>query len=235
MLKPIKFKQKIALCFSGIQYDIANPKKFIERFLNNYEVYCFVHTWEKEEILNSQKSGGYSMASIDFEEIKKIVSHIDIITEKFTDRFESFSRIYNSIYEEKKIIRKNLCLISMFYGIKQSQLLRKDFEIKNKISFDCVFRCRFENCWREDRRFFLPEYNLNNIWLPSTLKYPICDHLAFSNSSNMDYYGSIYDNIVNLANKIEYWPEKMLQEHLSIKKIEETNLFGSCGGYLWDS
>ena len=115
--------------------------------------------------------------------------------------------------------RTDLGVYSMMYSMLKVNELRENYETKNNMKFDCVIRARFElrfNKWFPDAVFNLENYDLQYLWQSHTNvhpKYGLNDCLAFSNSSIMSHYMSVYNHINELSLFEGHNPELITYYH----------------------
>lgn len=192
---------RIALCFSGQPRFIQRTHISIRDFLiDMMPIDTFWHTW---------KTGhDFSMPS-DF--VLKYLNTKDMI---FEDQ-KLFDTPYKNVY-------------SMFYSIRQVDLLRRRYEEKHSFSYDFVIRSR------TDLRFFgVPEIHQGPVLFPegrglddSSYKQEkmLEDQFAIGSSTDMVKYADTYDYLSALIMKAgKIHPETLLyysiieQNKMSVK------------------
>jgi hypothetical protein len=213
---------KIALCLSGAPRGDYRFTHFVKKMSEKYDCYLFMHAWDPKSFQASESWSKQEPAEFNYDSIplppEKVFKKIEI----FQDYVPQFTSIYEQI-EDQYRWRKDLGVLSMFYGIKQAFLLHEKFSQEHQLTFDCAFRIRFETYINF---ITLEKFNLDEINIPSFQSYPVNDQFAFSKISNMKYYTDCYDHIVELSKKDLYHPERILNQHLLGKKINQIN-FGN--------
>lgn len=126
---------RIAWCFSGQIRTGIKCSKNILKFIDNYEVDFFIHTWDVEtNIANSSKI---------YIKKKKIDSFINIYYPK-KYKISNYDEYQNTI-NESNINSGNiypLFIFPMFQSIYESNELKKQFELENNFKYDYVIRAR---------------------------------------------------------------------------------------------
>lgn len=216
---------KIAVCFSGQPRYIEEGYYFVKKYLlDKYDVDVFVHTWWDDS---------YPGSEFDYTDLNRDCKYSE-------DTLLKISKLYNPklIQTEKQIAFEYFDDVhygrlhpvspySMFYSIKKSNDLKKQYELENNFIYPLVIRCRFD--------IVLSRFNLDlntidrkKIYVGGEHHYlggqPTVpnDQFAISSSYNMDYYSSLFDNIPL------YWKEghrvfigeRLLQYHLNKGEME---------------
>lgn len=222
-------KIKTAFILSGIQRFPENAFATIMSFEKFCDIFTFAHTWEYSENLKT-----YCYSKNPFElthtpqywlaKLPRITYHIennDIIK-------SNFDGLFNQIQDRSW--KYNSSHFSMFYSIKQADLLRRQFETDHNIIFDCVFRLRFDSIIRTP--FNPRNYNLECLNVPVDHQYAfdkpqpgkqrgINDQFAWGNSEIMTQYCDTYDHIVEICNNgCVFCPHAILGQHLINKKLK---------------
>jgi hypothetical protein len=207
---------KIALCLSGAPRGDYRFTHFVKKMSEKYDCYLFMHVWDSKSFQASESWSRKDPAEFNYDSIPLPPEKVFKKIENFQDYVPQFTSIYEQI-EEQYRWRKDLGVVSMFYGIKQAFNLQEEYEKNQGFEFDCAFRIRFETFVSF---VTISNFDLEEIILPSFSSYPINDQFAFSNSNNMHYYASCFDKIVEYSAKDLYHPERILNQHLSSKKLK---------------
>jgi len=193
---------KKALVISGQSRFVKEGHVAFKKNLHNFEEYdVFVHNWIGEHNVDVTV---YNPKSVLFEYQKPVLP--PEIKECSEDVFRT---------------------CSMFFSMKEALALKRKHEQDNNFRYDLVVWTRFDVALESPLN---PEvYDLkNNVYSPNVCANPsvISDWLNFSSSENMDVYGEIHSNIVNLykkgsaPNSGEDLITHMLREHnIPIRKI----------------
>lgn len=228
---------KIAICFSGEPRFVEECYGMIKKNVIdvNQDVDFFVHTWHSEEtsdkILYTKEISSFGESSIKRDAVERIIDLYnprDILVDdpiffrSNIDWGESMEKYYsgyrdsNLTSEEFRDIKISN-MYSFLYSNMKSILLKKEFELKNGFIYDTVVRFRFDNIVRNPIIF--SNYNMDllhyqEMGQPDGM---ISDWINFSNSSNMDTFSSVYNNLENLAKNCllkhgAYSPESLIRE-----------------------
>jgi hypothetical protein len=204
---------KIALCLSGSTKN-NRAEKTINSIVKKYNTNIFIHTWNILD-QNSFNQNSWTKNLQNDLEYLKYYKYTKVNIENF-----DIKKIYlENILKNNKfdsMFREDVGILSMFYSIYQSNLLKREYELNNNIIFDCVIRIRFDCNIVSD--FNIEEYDMRNLNIPIGRDWGgLNDQFAFSSSKNMDIYSDVINNLSNL--KQFYHPETMLQNHIAYHNI----------------
>ena len=190
-----------------IAFDVSGIQRFPHKSLNtirNFETYCeaytFIHTWENSDFLKN-----YCYSNVEY--------NLEEPTESFVKRYPNveykielneyrkiapyFDELFNKIKDPNW--RKNSSHFSMFYSMKQADLLRRNFEQKymsnwedsvtNMYKFvvsldnddNPVFISKaLRKMHIRDRKFILNEINKRELGLDPKFNFicPYCNHAS---------------------------------------------------------
>jgi hypothetical protein len=210
----IKSKPKVALCFSGFIRDIEHTKEFWTGLIQKYDIDVYGSFWDDELLQNGDTITNlktiYNFKELEFEKYSNFKkSTLDVIT----PYLHPTELLLNNLRE----YAKNFHTLSMWYKVWKANMISKNLDI----DYDIVIRARTDTEFQSEL-----EINQNNLLnLPSgKVKadgFPnsdgICDVFAFGNSKLMDYYSSIYLNMMEYVNSGHYMipPENLLRVHMS--------------------
>ena len=220
----IHFKKlRIAIGISGIQRFSNKSLETIRNFQRFCDVYTFAHTWEHSDFL---KKYCYSNVKFNLDETAESIlnkyPNVFYKVEKNERLTPHFDKLFYQVKDRNW--RKNSSHISMFYSMKQADLLRRNFEQKYKIKFDCVFRMRFDSDMKTP--FNPRSYNLKKLNVPMDYQYAyekpipgkqrgINDQFAWGPSDLMTYYCDVFDHIIPICNSgTIFCPHSILGKHL---------------------
>lgn len=187
---------KIALCFSGQPRKLEESyNQFKTIFLEKYDIDVFVHTW-----FDSSYAGKPFDYSIQYQRNEMWNPNtVQLIHDLYKPKsciiepqkeFD-MSKFANAEFQ----LQRPFIVKSMWFSIKESNRLKLEYESKTA-KYDCVIRCRFDTLIKKFE-LSIPEQDLTKIHISGEIQ-PYCnDQFAFSNSENMDYYSSLYDNLEN--------------------------------------
>lgn len=211
---PSKTKPKIALCLSGLIRDIDYTKPFWTKLIDKYDIDVYGSFWddENEEVndtINNLKSI-YNFKEVEFEKYSNFKkSTLDIIT--------PYLKPTQSLLPHLIDYAKSFHTMSMWYKVWRANLLSKSLDIE----YDIVIRGRTDTIIRDDLEIVLNDYLNIPSGMVKTNGWPnsegICDIFAFGKSKLMDYYSSIYLNLLEYVNQGHYMipPENLLRVHMS--------------------
>ena len=210
-------KPKIALCFSGFIRDIDKTKHFWKELIEKYDIDLYGSFWndenEDDNIQNLKKI--YNFKELEFEKYSNFKkSTLDVITPYIQPPSHLVSNLIH--------YAKNFATLSMWYKIWKANMLSKSLDI----DYDIVLRARTDTLMNKDLKLELNKY-LNvpsgrvrtDNWENSD---GVCDIFAFGTPKLMDYYSSIYLNLLEYVNQGHYMipPENLLRVHMSKVDID---------------
>lgn len=109
-------------------------------------------------------------------------------------------------------------VLSMFSKIKIANDLKTAYEKSNGFTYDVVMRLRPDTFLESQ---VLLECNNNSFYIPKHGDFGgLNDQMAWSNSENMNYYSSMYDNIVSYMEQypnLRFDPELLVKLHLDAR------------------
>jgi len=219
-------KPKIALCLSGLIRDIDYTKNFWISLIDKYDIDVYGSFWdienkEKNDTIQNLKSI-FNFKEVEFEKYSNFKkSTLDIIT--------PYLNPPNNLLSELMDYAKNFHTLSMWYKVWKANMLSKSLDI----NYDIVIRGRTDTIMSSDLEIELNDY-LN---IPSGIietdnwenSHGLCDIFAYGNSKLMDYYSSIYLNLLEYVNQGHYMipPENLLRIHMS--RVDVDIRFLICG------
>ena len=178
---------KIALCLAGkIKHGSYGVNAYrngyeclFEKVLSKFDVDIFAHSWDTD--MEKELVSLYNP--------KKYIVEPQI---DFKDKYEILNPLYNS---QSLSCYQNV--FSMMYSRKTSINLKSKYELENSFIYDCVILSRFDLTAAAHIMpiSFFPELDMNCIYTPifeQTNAGPK-DEWIYSNSTNMNYIGSLYD------------------------------------------
>jgi len=222
---------KVAICLSGQPRDIEKTLDNIKNnWLNYNQLDFFIHTWKGKKDNIYRPDTPMDICKND----------LNIILEKLDPKSflieepKKFDKKYRDsmnwpCYHSTKNPNPSQNIQSMFYSIFQANRLKKQYEEDHNFIYDCVIRCRFDYFF--EKKYNLPNFDLSMLNTKSDCQhtdYAINDHLALSNSYNMDIYSNMFHNLDTYYNMgIEFNPEVMLGYHINYNNIKVTKTLGS--------
>jgi hypothetical protein len=211
---------KIAVCLSGQPKFFEKSFAYVSKnlFYNFNELDIFFHSWqtnlteeEKNKLINLYKPKKYL-----FENEK-----LHILNYPFKQSTTSPNNVF-----------------SMFYSIKKSNELKKQYEEENNFKYDWVFRLRYD--FALNKKFdedILNTLSKQSVYLNNFEQSPnphCADCFGFSSSENMNIYSDTYSNIMKygFGNTI-LAGEAMLYRQLIANNIS-LSIFGINHAFLPD-
>lgn len=211
---------RIALCLSGIPR-AKHCHDFVQRISKYYQTNLFIFYWGDGEGIRKHSFLGRETFSFNPESYRLPGVDLEYKKDMFSSHINEFQASYDQIDLDKRG-RKDLGIFGMTYAIYQANHMREQYERKNNMVFDCVFRIRFESGFRPTNDwldfFDIKGYDLNYLWIPDInveLHTGMNDQFAFSNSHIMSFYSRIYSHVIALSNKATHSPETIFHEYLS--------------------
>jgi len=209
-----KAKPKVALCFSGFIRDIEHTKQFWTSLINEYDIDVYGSFWDDENVNNNDTITNlksiYNFKELEFEKYSNFKkSTLDVIT--------PYLNPSELLLQNLRDYAKNFHTMSMWYKVWRSNMISKNLNIK----YDLVIRARtdtyFDNNLKLDRNNYLniPSGKVKADSFKNSEG--ICDVFAFGNQRLMDYYSSIYLNLLEYVNDGHYMipPENLLRIHMA--------------------
>jgi len=208
---------KVAVCFSGT---VRNPEIGLESLklihpCNHIKI--FAHSWAN---LNTETD--YFNSSIDQNNnnLPQGFNCETFLIENYQSKKIHFQKMYDffNFKLHHATPRTDLGIISMFYSIYQSNLLKRNYEKLNKFKFDKVIRMRFDSNF-ENNILDLTQLN-SELSIPNEEDWcgGINDQFAVGSSQLMDIYCDMY-NSFSLVKHVPYHPESMFGEYLKIRQV----------------
>lgn len=220
---------KVALCISGqMRFLESGFQKLNNNLLlpNNCDV--FIHSWFDDSMVGENYSSRWN-----YKVNQNITTDaINLYNPKLYN-FESPMDFNDKVdkYDEKRVLgvypRSIKASHSMFYSIMKCNDLKIKYEKDNNFKYDCVIRARFD--YNLNTKIDVSKLDLNNIYVNNGCtheKLCVNDHIAISNSDNIDYYSDVFNNIDNIYNEgSRYNPEVILGRYIHKKlNVVEVNL-----------
>jgi hypothetical protein len=208
---------KIAVCLSGQPRHLDLGIKNILDVFSQYNVDYFVHTWWDDNFKN-QKSNINGGRSFVWKEnsLEKIMNKLSpkLLYHEVPKIFETYDGVNYETLTPNSVH-------SMFYSIKIANELKKTHEKFNNFVYDIVIRCRFDIEFHSFN-LNLKELDYSKIYTYHTgIEQLPNDQFAISNSSNMDYYSQLYDNLKCYYDEgfTGFIGERLLNYHLRKKNL----------------
>ena len=207
-------KPKIALCFSGFIRDIDYTKEFWTSMIDKYDIDVYGSFWDDELPSNGDTITNiktiYNFKELEFEKYSNFKkSTLDVIT--------PYLNPSDALLQHLRDYAKNFHTMSMWYKVWRANMLTKNLDI----NYDVVIRARTDS-YIEGNLDIIKNDMLNlssgrvktDNWKNSD---GISDLFAYGSSKLMDYYSSIYLNLLEYVNQGHYMipPENLLRIHMS--------------------
>lgn len=218
---------KAALCLSGHFRTFDRCFSSLEKnIINVLNPDIFIYTSVKMGYANNFRSDNNNLVnSTIFEYLEKIYALYKPVKILINDDNDSFFINEANIYAPhlRNEPKHPGHMASMYFKIKSCNNLKINYELENNFKYDLVIRCRpdlmFTNSFEIDTL-----NHLDKLIVPNCHNYNgINDQFAYSNSTNMDTYSSVYDYLPEYFSKRgEFFPEKVMvsfikKSNLSIK------------------
>jgi hypothetical protein len=210
----VQHKPKMALCFSGFIRDIEYTKEFWTSLIEKYDVDVYGSFWNDENEKNGDTIDNlkriYNFKELEFEKYSNFKkSTLDVITPYLYPT----ELLLNNLRE----YAKNFHTLSMWYKVWRANMLSKSLDI----NYDVVIRARTDTHFQTELDIIqndllnLPSGRVKADNFPNSDG--ISDVFAFGNSKLMDYYSSMYLNLMEYVNQGHYMipPENLLRVHMS--------------------
>lgn len=189
---------RVAFCFCGQPRDVKNTLDNIKETWGSYQkLDFFFHTWIPE---NRTPYRIDTPSDFYFDGIESyLIEKLNPVKCEFQRQVMFKSRYQDSVHWPIKSVHipnPSQNIQSFFYSLKKANDLKRMHEIENNFRYDCVIRCRFDYLFT--KKYNLKNFDLEYLNVKSDCKhteYAINDHVALSNSENMDLYSTVIDNI----------------------------------------
>lgn len=222
---------KIAFCFSGQARDVKNTIESIkESWSKNHEVDFFYHSWRGDKNISFRKDAPSDTYSENvFEYINRVLNPVNNLIESpifFEKRYNDSAHwpCYHPVFN----LNPDQNIQSMFYSMKRCNELKKNYEQQNNFLYDAVVKCRFDYIFL--KQYNLKDFDLNFLHTKNDCmhtNYAINDHIALSNSKNMDTYSSLFDSLEeHYNNGVEFNPEVILGYHVAVNGLKVSKTLG---------
>lgn len=180
--------KRIALQYSGELRSILDCWPSIEEnfILQNpdYKVDIFLHSWIYPDHVESQSKRDRIASRIPFTKVRLESPK----TQEFSER---------GIIPDPRFAHPSVNFLSMFYGLKQVNELRKNYQEVNNITYDYIVRLRTDILFTRKVKP-IDQYDKNFIhvnWETPHTNYGINDCFAIASPDLMDKFLSVYDNM----------------------------------------
>lgn len=220
---------KVALCISGqMRFLESGFQKLNNNLLlpNNCDV--FIHSWFDEKMIGKNYSSRWNY-KVNENITEDAINLYNPKLYKFDSQIDFKDKVDK--YDEKRVLGVYPRIIetshSMFCSIMKCNDLKIKYEKDNNFKYDCVIRARFD--YNLNTKIDVSKLDLNNIYVNNGCTHEqlcINDHIAISNSDNIDYYSDVFNNIDNIYNEgSRYNPEVILGRYIHKKlNVVEMNL-----------
>jgi len=220
---------RVALCISGqMRFLEKGFQKLKDNLIlpNNCDV--FIHSWFDDSMIGENYSSRW-----DYKVNQNITTDAINLYNPKLYKFEPPIDFNDKVdkYDEERVLGVYPRIIktshSMFYSIMKCNDLKLKYEQYNNFKYDCVVRARFD--YNLNTKIDVSKLDLNNIYVNNGCtheKLCVNDHIAISNSDNIDYYSDVFNNIDNIYNEgSRYNPEVILGRYIHKKlNVVEVNL-----------
>lgn len=226
---------KVALCFSGGVRNLIENIKYIRKCLiEPLNADVFIHGWyfKVDELNNNHKM--YRKEETSKEVVLRLLNpkkfKFEIYDKNKEEEMDNNYKI--SIIKERYKSNEYLCQLypntcGMFHSIKESNILKKEYEKENNFKYDIVIRCR------PDFEYYTP-LNLEVLKLVNkkTILMPLdnyafytkkCDKFAIGTSESMDIYSNLINEMLYYEknNPDDFWDgPNVLDIHLKKNNLD---------------
>jgi hypothetical protein len=241
-------KLKIAFCYSGFVRNFKNNFEANKNIINFLKPDIFLYTYNtfgyKNNSLIPEPKTNKTVDLSYFDEIKNIKKiKINNFDENYIKNLEDPSTTY--YMHNNHAYPKNI--LSQLNGIYECNKLKKEYEIENNFKYDIVFRVRFDSIFLKINNLKLYEQissiKRNEIFVSSGYGWgsycdfcekkiqhknhlnDISDIFAFGNSTDMDYYSSLFLVANKIAKDVEHHNALCLNSMDNFKYNENKIIF----------
>ncbi len=202
-------KYRVALCLSGHLRSFEATYKYLkENIINPTNCDIFIFSWDKLGYDGARGDRHLINQNVDENKIKQLYNPKKIIISKPIDfNVDKYLNRLGSGLRNPNIVS------NMFYGINQSNNLKKEFENENNFKYDAVIRCRADLLFESKldiNEIASAKYN-KGIFFPKFGDYGgLNDQFAFGNSESMDLYSETYKKLDDFFNDGCLWHAETL-------------------------
>jgi len=198
---------RTAICISGKMEEVEKDLPFTKlHLIDKYQADVFVSTWDDETDyfgavrLESEQLEG----SVPLTEFKQHVGE--------GERFRAYNNQLSMGTERENVV-------CMLYKLWRCNELRRQYELENGFTYDCVirFRCRITLY-----KFPLIQPKPNTIYIPEGNDYMggWNDQIALGDSAAMNEHSSLYPHLWEYREKrYPLHPESIYRKHLEERKL----------------
>jgi hypothetical protein len=213
---------KVAICFSGMPRSFKtvynSHKKYIYDVLDDQGIQydTFIHTWNNKiqypkylpdegnttELIQMYKPVSYKIETYDKTKIQTLLQDSGV------NEYHNYIDHKNKTHDIGDWIGGGLLTnntISLFYGLNESNNLRKQYELNNEIEYDIVIKTRFDNIMFDKLNIDTLSNEANTVFCPMGYEPDdrerlgtVNDILAVGNAKSMDIYMSLYTRLSEL-------------------------------------
>ena len=222
---------KLAICLSGQPRDIKNTLKNIkESWSTHQDIDFFFHGWKGENNVPFRQDAPSDVYTDDlFQYAIEILNPVNYQVEKqiiFEKQYQD--SIHWGCYHPRFNTNPSQNIQSQFYSVNKSNQLKSSYEQSENFKYDAVLKCRFDYIFT--KQYNLLDFNLNTLNIKNDCKhtsYAINDHIALSNTENIDVYSEIFYNLDKYYEMgIEFNPEVILGYHVHSNNIGVSKTLG---------
>jgi hypothetical protein len=213
---------KVAICFSGMPRSfksvLESHKKYIYNVLSDHgiEYDIFIHSWNNEvtypkyipdegstkELIELYQPTSYKLETYNKAKVTELLCGSRV------DEYHKYITCDNKIHDIADWIGGGLLTnntISLFYGLNQSNNLRKKYEQENGFEYDVIIKSRFDNIMFDELNINTLSNELDTVFCPMGYEPDdrerlgtVNDILAVGDRKGMDTYMSLYNRLYEL-------------------------------------
>ena len=222
---------KLAVCLSGQPRDVKNSLENIKELWScEQNVDFFFHSrWGVEGVpfRDDAPSDVYTDDLFDY-----IITTLNPVHYKIENPIQFEKQYPDSAhwgcYHPRFNRNPSQNIQSMFYSLNQCNNLKVEYEIKNNFKYDAVLKCRFDYIF--NKKYDVKNFNLKYLNTKNDCKhteYAINDHIALSNSDNMNMYSDVIHHLDKYYGMgVEFNPEVLLGFHVYHNQIPVAKTLG---------
>jgi hypothetical protein len=197
---------RVALVLSGQQRFADKTFHQFKKYLPFDIIDVFFHTWDlSDEEVNSNSF---------FISNKQLIDTFKPVKFLFEEHPQlEFEKIATSIGKNSSAPPINI--LSMFYSMLKSDLLRQQHEKVNEFKYDLVIRARFDFFLLAKHKF--ERAPSKEVYFPDLIRNDsvFCDWFFYSSSENMTLITKCFENIISYSkNNVSFCGENLLYRHL---------------------
>lgn len=204
--------KRVAICLSGECRTWNNCIENIKTFFKNdeeFQFHYFIHTWDNNIFYKSLYGNSDLDQKIDIFFNSNPKHYVESYQPKLY-KIQNFESYYKNLKSHLPKLSQNCNLFHLFYSFKQSLILKKIWERKEKIKYDYVVKIRPDIIFlnqsfkkhislleNSDKKSFITYYGYENNWKNNLDDFWGADIYWIFKNDDADIFSSYYADKIN--------------------------------------